>query len=73
MKSSQDSGNSKSKPSAKEKKSKELEWAKKRELDRVVLNDGQTEVELLGGRCWVKIPKYYKEAFINQVGIAISE
>jgi hypothetical protein len=38
-----------------------------------VLNSDHTDVNVLGGRCWAKIPKYAKEAFMNHVGVAIPQ
>lgn len=61
------------KKSAQEKKVKELDWAKNCKLKHIVLNDGHTDVESSGERCCAKIPKYCKEAFMNQVGISIPQ
>ena len=63
----------KQKISAKEKKEKEIDWAKKRKLEDLVLNEQENDVETLGGRRWTTIPKYSKEAFINANNIPIPQ
>ena len=52
---------------------RELEWAKTRLIEHVQLNNASIDVKSLGGRPWSKIPKYCREAFMNQTGISIPQ
>jgi hypothetical protein len=45
---------------ARDKKVNELDWAKNRGIEQIVLNIEQTGVDALAGRCWAKIPKNAK-------------